>query len=143
VPHLMIPPAASSPMIVCISLWHEKPVADAYLQAALASDPTSASRTPVSFRSPGGVGMPSYKHGRCSSPTIGPGDNDSANDSCMTGLYMSIDPVPSSSLQATAASVGRWQRCEGWGGSHKIREHDQWTIAVSRPAWHGCEREGP
>ncbi|WP_431899960.1 hypothetical protein [Nonomuraea sp. bgisy101] len=35
--------------------WRDPAVADAYVKAALASDPTSASRTHASFRSPSGA----------------------------------------------------------------------------------------
>jgi pimeloyl-ACP methyl ester carboxylesterase len=37
------------------SVWRDPAVADAYVAAALASDPTSSSRTPPSFRSPCGA----------------------------------------------------------------------------------------
>jgi pimeloyl-ACP methyl ester carboxylesterase len=37
------------------SVWRDAAVADAYVAAALASDPTSSSRTPPSFRSPCGA----------------------------------------------------------------------------------------
>jgi pimeloyl-ACP methyl ester carboxylesterase len=37
------------------SYWRDPAIASAYVQAALASDPTSSSRTPPSFRSPSGA----------------------------------------------------------------------------------------